>query len=183
MPTSLREDIVALFPQRRQSFRAAARTLFEERDGVGRGVDALDADVAAFAGPEGFDGFGALDERERELVWRVWLFDETPLGLTLSGPAYQDNPILYANRSFRQLTGYSLDALRGENPRLLQGEETEADALDDLREALDIWEPVTVQVTNYTSGGEPFTNRVSLVPLPDETGTISQWLGVQAAVD
>ena len=184
MPTALRDDILDLFPREKQSFRAGARTLFEKHDGVGgRGLAAIDAGVEAFSGPDGFDGFESLDERERELVWRVWLFDEGPLGLTLSGAAYQDNPILYANREFRELTGYSLDALRGENPRLLQGEETEADALGDLREALDIWEPVTVELTNYTSGGAPFTNRVSLVPLPDETGMISHWLGVQAAID
>lgn len=103
--------------------------------------------------------------------------------ITLSGPAYQDNPILYANQTFRDMTGYPLGDLVGENPRLLQGPETEQAPVADLREALDIWEPVTVELTNYRNDGTPFRNRVSLVPLDDETGTITNWVGVQEVVD
>jgi PAS domain-containing protein len=83
----------------------------------------------------------------------------------------------------RDLTGYSLGDLRGENPRLLQGPDTEADAVADLREAVDIWEPVTVELWNYRKNGSRFRNRLSLVPLPDETGTVGNWLGVQGAVE
>jgi len=128
----------------------------------------------------------ALDDPtplERELVRRVRVLDDVPLGVTLSGPAYQDNPIRYANRTFRRLSGYSMAELRGENPRLLQGPETAAGPVADLREAVDIWEPVTVTLRNYRKDGTPFRNRVSLVPVEDDTGTVTNWLGIQAAVD
>ena len=86
------------------------------------------------------------DRLTRRLVWRVRLLDGAPLGVTLAGPAYRDTPILYVNRRFREATGYGMEDLRGENPRLLQGPATEADAVADLREAVDIWEPVTVEL-------------------------------------
>lgn len=135
-----------------------------------------------FDGPEVLDDYGTLPRHTRELVWRLWLFDTAPVGLTVTGPAYEDTPLVYATRTFRELTGYSMAELRGENPRLLQGPETATDSVDDLREAISIWTPVTVELRNYRRDGTPFRNRVSLVPIAGEDGTIRNWIGVHAAV-
>jgi PAS domain S-box-containing protein len=40
--------------------------------------------------------------------------------------------IIYANAAFRELTGYSLDAVRGKSPKILQGPATDARVLDRL---------------------------------------------------
>lgn len=175
---ALRDDVIDLLRlDDDQQFQTRAADRFDSvdaardrPDGEGRSAD----DV---------DGLPTLDDHERTLVARMRTLDDVPLGLTLSGPAYQDNPIRYANRTFREMTGYSLAELVGENPRLLQGPETEAAAVDDLREAIDIWERVTVELQNYRQDGTPFRNRVTLVPLEDDTGTITNWLGVQDVVD
>jgi PAS domain S-box-containing protein len=124
-----------------------------------------------------------LTDRDRRLIERVRLLDDAPLGITLCGPAYRDTPIRYVNRTFRDLTGYSLAELRGRNPRLLQGPETDESAVADLREAVSIWEPATTEVRNYRRDGTPFVNRVSLRPLPGDDGTITHWAAVQEAVE
>jgi hypothetical protein len=59
-----------------------------------------------------------LNARDEELLACVRRFATAPFGLTLSGLAYSDNPILYANRTFREIMCYPLADLRGENPRL-----------------------------------------------------------------
>lgn len=181
---SRRDDLIDLFALDESAF-ASAVPAFLARDGLDkdRRLEVADAGPEAFSGPEELAGYDRLSAHERDLVWRVWLLDEVPFGLTVSGPAYQDNPIVYANRTLRRLTGYSLSDLVGENPRLLQGPDTESGSVEDLREALDIWEPVTVELWNYRADGSRFTNRVSLVPVPDETGTVSNWVGVQERVD
>lgn len=140
--------------------------------------------------PERLDGREWADEFlpedrpavEGTLVRRARVLDGVQFGITVTGPAYQDNPIRYANRSFRELTGYSLETLRGENPRLLQGPETSPAAVEALREATSIWEPTTVTVRNYRRDGSAFDNRVSVRPVEDETGTITNWVGVHEAV-
>lgn len=142
------------------------------RHGVSAGIDR-----------NGSDEFPALTDRGRRLVDRVRRLDTAPVGITLCGPAYRDTPILYANRTFREITGYSLDELRGRNPRLLQGPKTTVGAVEDLREAVSIWEPVTVEVWNHRRDGTPFLNRVSLRPLPGDDGTITHWAAVQEAVE
>jgi len=154
-------------------FEERARALVDEYD-LG--------DVAATGEPSSSIA-GDLNARDRELLDRVRRFDTAPLGLTLTGPAYRDTPILYASRTLRELTGYSLDELHGENPRLLQGPDTDPDALERLHEAVDIWSEATVELRNYRRDGTPFRNRLTIVPVSSTSGTIDNWIGIQAAVD
>ena len=55
----------------------------------------------------------------------------TSADLALPGPR-----ILYANPAFCQMTGYSVDELVGQTPRILQGAETDPSVLKALRESL-----------------------------------------------
>lgn len=153
----------------RGEFRAAASAL----------VDGPVTTFAAFDGPAVCPRWPAMVERERRLVWRVWTFEDAPLGVTLTGAAYQDNPVLYANRRLRALAGHGMADLAGENLRLLQGPDTEADAVAALHDALRSWEPATVDLWNYRADGERFRNRVSVLPVADEAGTVTHWFGVQ----
>lgn len=139
-------------------------------------------DVAATEQPPPslMDGLAA---RDAELLARVRRFDTGPLGLTLSGPAYRDTPILYANKTLRDLTGYSLETLRGENPRLFQGSDTDPEVIDTLQEAIETWTEVTVELRNDRRDGSTFRNRLTVVPVSDQSGTIANWIGVQAAVE
>lgn len=124
----------------------------------------------------------SLTPFEQGYVARMARLGTVPLGLTLTGPAYQDNPLRYATRTFREMTGYSLSALRGENLRLLQGPATDSDAIATLREGIDIWEQRTVELWNYRADGTRFRNRVTIVPLTGADGSITNWLGVQSAI-
>jgi len=135
--------------------------------------------------PDTFDpkgGVTGMSVRDRELVWRAWTLEAAPIGVVLTGPAYQDNPVVYANRATCRLTGYSLSELRGGNLRRLQGARTDPDPVGTLREAIRGWSSVTVELCNYRADGTPFVNRVSIVPVSDADGTVQHWFGLQAAV-
>jgi PAS domain-containing protein len=181
---SLRADLVWAVRAPPDAFRGRHRTLRDRH-----GLDAALARRATETGPETVDGdrvvtgYDGLSPRVRRLVWRLWTLDTAPLGLTLAGPAYADNPVVYATRTVRELTGHALADLRGENLRVLQGPETEAAPVADLRAAIASWDEVTVELTNRRADGTPFRNRVSLAPLRGTDGTVAHWLGVQARVD
>ena len=176
---SLRDAIIDCLQCDRETYQTRLETVREEH---GLTSVAHDTAVDAQTLPSELSAT-ALSAYERTIIERVRQLDTIPLGLTISGPAYQDNPILYANERFRSFTGYELQTLLGQNPRLLQGPATEAHAVADLREAIDIWEPRTVELWNYRQDGTRFRNRVSLVPLADGSGMISNWLGVQQPID
>ncbi|WP_277556025.1 PAS domain-containing protein [Halobaculum limi] len=125
----------------------------------------------------------SLGDRERGLIRRIRVFDEATFGITLTGPAYADNPVRYANQKFRDLTGYSLGDLHEENLRLLQGPDTDPGPVADLREALSTWSRATTTLTNYRADGTQFRNRVSIVPVTDRGGSVVNWIGIQEQVD
>ena len=164
---TLRRDVLAAIDADRGAFRTRLSAL----------VDDHELDLGSPASRS--DRLDDRSERESVLIGRVRAFDDLPLGLTLTGPAYRDTPIVYVNRLFREWTGYALDDLRGRNPRLFQGPESDPDARADFREALSTWSMVTVELGNRRRDGTPFANRVSLRPLFGDAGTVTHWIAAQ----
>jgi len=159
---------------------------FHERLPSVLGADEYDAERAARLAdgePELDDEYDDLTDHERSLIRRIRVLDDLPMGITLTGPAYADNPLLYADHTFEELTGYHLDELRDRNLRLLQGEATEAEPVASLAAALSAWNRTTVTLTNYRADGTAFRNRVSIVPVTDGGGTVVNWIGFQRAVE
>ncbi|MFB6161788.1 MAG: PAS domain-containing protein [Haloferacaceae archaeon] len=117
-----------------------------------------------------------------ELSVKERAMDAAPVGITITDPDQDDNPIVYANDGFVELTGYPRDAVVGRNCRFLQGEDTRAEPRAEMRAAIDDAEPVTVELRNYRNDGELFWNRVSIAPLFDEGGAPEYFVGFQQDV-
>ncbi|SDY91998.1 PAS domain-containing protein [Halopenitus persicus] len=105
--------------------------------------------------------------------------DEAPIGITITDPSQPDNPIIYVNDGFCDLTGYSRDEILGQNCRFLQGDATREEPVAEMRAAIDAEEPVTVELRNYRKNGSMFWNRVTIVPMRSESGTVTHYLGYQ----
>jgi PAS domain S-box-containing protein len=106
-----------------------------------------------------------------------------PIAIVLTNPAFEDNPIVYANAAFARLTGYPIEAVVGRNCRFLQGPETQPLAVARLGAAVAAGEDVAVEITNYRADGTPFLNRVTVTPVADEDGEVVYFLGTQSAGD
>lgn len=120
-------------------------------------------------------------EKDPDLIPQVLstILDSTTNGITLSDPDIKDMPIIYANKSFETMTGYSEVEIIGRNCRFLQGEDRNQQARFTLREAIDRQHPITVDIRNYKKSGELFYNHLVLTPLFDSTGRLLYYLGVQ----
>lgn len=108
--------------------------------------------------------------------------DEAPLGITIADPSQPDTPLVYINDGFCELTGYSRDEMLGQNCRFLQGEATREEPVARMQTAIDAGERVTVELRNYRKEGAMFWNRVTIVPIRSESGTVTGWLGYQEDV-
>jgi PAS domain S-box-containing protein len=135
---------------------------------------------------ESFDGsVGILrdvsDERERreELETKTRALDEAPVGVTVTDPDRPDNPMVYVNDRFVEMTGYDREEALGVNCRFLQGPDTEEAPVAELRRAIDADEPTTVEMRNYRKDGTEFWNRVSIAPIRDDDGAVTNWVGFQ----
>jgi len=107
------------------------------------------------------------------------ILDNCVNGVTLSDPDLPDNPIVYANEVFEEMTGYSRDEILGRNCRFLQGDDHEQPAVDQIRAALAEKRPVEVTLRNYRKDGSLFYNRLTIRPLLDPDGNVIYYLGVQ----
>ncbi|EMA22889.1 hybrid sensor histidine kinase/response regulator [Haloarcula amylolytica] len=116
---------------------------------------------------------------EQELARTKRAMDEAPVGITITSPEQEDNPITYANRRFLELTGYTESEVLGRNCRFLQGEETESEPVDTMRAAVDEDEPVSVELRNYRKDGTMFWNQVTIAPVRDDDGTVVNHVGFQ----
>ncbi|NOT86029.1 MAG: PAS domain-containing protein [Methylococcaceae bacterium] len=120
-------------------------------------------------------------EKDNGLIPQILsaILDECVNGVTLSDPDLEDTPIIYANKAFEKLTGYTQAEIIGRNCRFLQGEDREQVARYEIRSALDNHQNVEVTLRNYRKNGELFHNHLKITQLLDRKGRLIYYLGVQ----
>lgn len=101
------------------------------------------------------------------------------MAMLVTDPKLPDNPIVFANDAFLDMTGYRRDEVLGRNCRFLQGPETAKLSLKRLRDALRKAKPVSVDLLNYRKNGRPFWNGLHVSPAFDEAGRIDFFFGTQ----
>ncbi len=87
--------------------------------------------------------------------------------------------ILYANRAFTAMTGYTLDEVRGRTPRLLQGEGTDRRVLRRMKDELSQTGFASGEMVNYRKDGVPFTVTLQIETLRDEAGCPTSFVATQ----
>lgn len=106
----------------------------------------------------------------------------TVMGVTISDPKLPDNPLIFANKGFEKLTGYQIQEVLGVNCRFLQGKETDQEAIDQIKIAIQERTPITVELLNYRKDGRSFWNELTISPVFDESGDLLYFVGLQADV-
>lgn len=107
------------------------------------------------------------------------ILDSCVNGVTLADPDQEDMPLVYVNKAFETITGYTLAETIGKNCRFLQGNEHDQTGVNQLREAIRNKESVEVTLRNYRKNGELFYNHLLISPLFDSNGNLLYFLGVQ----
>ena len=90
--------------------------------------------------------------------------------------------VVEVNPAFERMTGYKAEEIIGKTPRIFQGPKTDRKELDIIRKALENWEPVEVELTNYRKDGSEFHVHLMISPISDETGWVTHWVAVQRDV-
>lgn len=87
--------------------------------------------------------------------------------------------ILYCNPAFEQLTGYSQAEILGLSCSILKGPQTNSRQLLQLKAALLQKHSFHGELINYRKDGSPFWNELSISPIFDSQGELSQFIGIQ----
>ncbi len=103
--------------------------------------------------------------------------------VTDAAPYSEGGPkIVYVNPAFERMTGYAAADVVGSEPRFLQGPSTSAETRARLHAAIAGGESVRAEVLNYTRDGREFWADLSIVPIRDESGSITNWCSIQRDV-
>jgi PAS domain S-box-containing protein len=121
----------------------------------------------------------ARNRREAELEMKTQAMDEAPIGIAITDPTLDDNPMVYANDQFCELTGYDRAEILGRNCRFMQGPASDPETVDEIRQGIESHEPVSVTLQNYRKDGTQFWNKLDIAPVRDDTGELTHWVGFQ----
>lgn len=106
----------------------------------------------------------------------------TRMPMCLSDPNRPDNPLVFVNQAFCELSGYAEDEIVGRNCRFLQGEATDPAAVAELRAAIATHSDVSVELYNYRKDGTGFWNALFLSPVFGPGGELLYFFGSQIDV-
>ena len=86
--------------------------------------------------------------------------------------------IVYVNSRFTQLTGYSLDEIKGKTPRVLKSFKTPPEIYADLWSTIVSGRVWHGEICNRKKNGEEFWELISISSLKDPGGTITHFTGI-----
>ncbi len=90
-----------------------------------------------------------------------------------------DHPVVFVNAAFCSLTGYDRSEALGRNCRFLQHASTDRAALALIRESIAAGRPVQTVLRNQRRDGTSFWNALKLVPLAQDDGRVTHYVGFQ----
>ncbi|WP_276252524.1 bacterio-opsin activator domain-containing protein [Halomontanus rarus] len=168
-----------------ESWGTLEREITETAAGTDRIVELGDEryDARVHRGTDGatitFEPADELPSLERDRWVKDRAINEAPVGVAITDPSMADNPLVYINEAFGAITGYDRETVVGRNCRFLQGPDTDPAAVDAMREAIADERPVTVELENYRQDGTRFWNEVTLAPVHDDHGEVTNFVGFQ----
>ncbi|AZB07343.1 PAS domain S-box protein [Chryseobacterium sp. G0162] len=100
-------------------------------------------------------------------------------GIVITDNSLEDNPIIYCNKAFEIITGYSRDEIIGHNCRFLQRDDKFQIAQEEIKKGIKLNKDVRTVIRNYKKNGELFWNELFISPVIDHDGKTTHFIGVQ----
>ncbi|KQN91453.1 histidine kinase [Sphingomonas sp. Leaf67] len=106
----------------------------------------------------------------------------TRMPMIVTDPKQDDNPIIFANPAFLQMTGYAAVEVLGRNCRFLQGPETDPETIAEISDAIRQRRETSVEIINYKKNGSAFWNALFVSPVLDGEGELRYFFASQLDV-
>ncbi|MEC9340942.1 MAG: PAS domain-containing protein [Pseudomonadota bacterium] len=100
-------------------------------------------------------------------------------GVIITDHRAPDEPVVYTNKAFTQLSGFGPGDIHGRNCRVLNtGIENDPQTLEAIRRCIDNGEDGTFELQNRRKDGTTFWNRLSLAPVYNYENVITHFVGI-----
>lgn len=109
-----------------------------------------------------------LDEVQRHVL-KLLLprINQSDASVVVTNPLKPNNPIVHVSAKWQPMCGFKYEQAVGQNPRIVQGKNTDPEAVRAISESLRNRSACKVQLLNYRGGDErqPFWNIISINPV------------------
>jgi len=94
----------------------------------------------------------------------------------------RDGAIVWVNQAFTRLTGYTLEEVLGQNPRLLKSGNEPEEFYKGLWQTIMAGQVWQGEIVNRRKDGSLYTEEMTITPLLDEASNISNFIGIKQDV-
>ncbi len=109
-------------------------------------------------------------------------FEASSCGITISDMGQVDEPLIYVNQAFEQMTGHASEEVVGVNCRFLQADLRDQVGVHEVRSAIRAERNCRVVLRNVKKDGTPFWNDLNLAPVTDGSGRLTHYIGIQTDI-
>ncbi len=113
------------------------------------------------------------EEQIRKLSSAV---EQSPASIVITDPA---GAIEYVNPTFTRVTGFTLEEVRGRNPRVLKGDKTSAEEYRQMWQAITQGREWRGELHNRKKNGDLYWEFALISPIVDQQGRITHFLAVK----
>lgn len=110
------------------------------------------------------------------------LVDAANDGVVVAEKEGDDTILIYVNKAFELLTGYTSDEILYQDCRFLQNDDRDQESLKRIKQAIVASSPCREVIRNYRKDGSLFWNELSITPVYNEEDKLSYFIGVQKDV-
>lgn len=107
------------------------------------------------------------------------LIDNADHSITVAEREGEDTILLYVNKAFEEMTGYTSEECLYQDCRFLQKDDKQPQQSKKIHRALESDTSVRVVLRNYKKDGTLFRNELTISPYFDEVESVMYYIGVQ----
>jgi PAS domain S-box-containing protein len=121
-------------------------------------------------------------EIEKNLMIKSRALESANNGIVITDALKHDNPVIYVNTAFQNITGYKSNEIVNHNCRILLGKDKDQESLKKLKSAIEKGESCRVVLRNYKKDGTLFWNDLYVMPITDAKGLVTNFIWIQQDV-
>lgn len=108
--------------------------------------------------------------------------DESNDGIVIAEQEGDDNILIYVNKAFERLTGFTAEDILYQDCRFLQSGDTDQEGLQQIRDAIREERSGRAVLRNYRKDGSMFWNELSVSPVFNDEDQLRYYIGIQKDV-
>ena len=108
--------------------------------------------------------------------------DESNDGIVIAEQEGDDNILIYVNKAFERLTGFTAEDILYQDCRFLQSGDTDQEGLQQIRDAIKAERSGRAVLRNYRKDGSMFWNELSVSPVFNDEDQLRYYIGIQKDV-